>query len=153
MQHPDKRTAIGDHSRGDWLMECPLSQEELVELVREEARLRTSPEFMRQVEEEERDGRSDGTVAIRRMQEDLVTKAGHPAEMVEVLRSARLWFPSVQELWEIPVQVRYNTLAKGSLELGDLVPRVTLFYLNGIDKTLFEGCQSGIHVVLAGSYS
>ena len=90
-------------------MECPLSKEELLELVEEEARLRVSAGFLQQVfaklfssrifflnfssnrfflekllvclipfclfqvELEEREGKTDGTVAIQRMQEELVS--------------------------------------------------------------------------------
>ena len=91
-------------------MECPLSKEELLELVEEEARLRVSAGFLQQVfaklfssrifflnfssnrfflekllvclipfclfqvELEEREGKTDGTVAIQRMQEELVSR-------------------------------------------------------------------------------
>ena len=57
------------------------------------------------MELEEREGKTDGTVAIQRMQEELVRKHGHPVEMVEVLRTARMWYPGVQEFWDIPIQV------------------------------------------------
>ena len=49
------------------------------------------------MELEEREGKTDGTVAIQRMQEELVRRHGHPMEMVEVLRTARMWYPGVQE--------------------------------------------------------
>jgi len=84
-------------------MECPLSKEELLELVEEEARLRVSAGFLQQVfaklfslgrfflnfsfnrffliyfclfqvELEEREGKTDGTVAIQRMQVELVRR-------------------------------------------------------------------------------
>merc|ERR1712004_626552 len=89
-------------------MECPLSKEELLELVEEEARLRVSAGFLQQVELEEREGKTDGTVAIQRMQEELVRRHGHPVEMVEVLRTARIWYPGVQEFWNLPIQVGDN---------------------------------------------
>ena len=57
------------------------------------------------MEQEEREGKTDGTVAIVEMQEDLVKRHGHPVEMVDVLRTARMWYPGVQEFWDIPVQV------------------------------------------------
>ena len=59
-----------------------------------------------QVEIEEREGKTDGTVAIQRMQEELMRKHGHPVEMVEVLRTARMWYPGVQQFWDLPIQVR-----------------------------------------------
>ena len=31
------------------------------------------------------------------MQEDLVKRHGHPVEMVDILRTARMWYPGVQE--------------------------------------------------------
>ena len=37
------------------------------------------------MELEEREGQTDGTVSIQRMQEQLVKRHGHPVEMVEVL--------------------------------------------------------------------
>ena len=49
------------------------------------------------MELEEREGKTDGSVAIQRMQEELVRKRGHPVEMVEVLRTAQMWYPGVQE--------------------------------------------------------
>ena len=39
------------------------------------------------------------------MQEDLVKRHGHPVEMVVILRTARMWYPGVQEFWDLPVQV------------------------------------------------
>ena len=57
------------------------------------------------MELEEREGSTDGTVAIQKMQEDLVKRHGHPVEMVEVLRTVRMWFPGVQQFWDLPVQV------------------------------------------------
>ena len=39
------------------------------------------------------------------MQEDLVKRHGHPVEMVDILRTARMWYPGVQEFWDLPVQV------------------------------------------------
>ena len=57
------------------------------------------------MELEEREGQTDGTVSIQRMQEQLVKRHGHPVEMVEVLRSARMWYPGVQEFWDLPIQV------------------------------------------------
>ena len=69
-----------------------------------------------QVEEEEREGKTDGTVAIQRMQEDLVRRHGYPVEMVEVLRTARMWYPGVQQFWDLPVQVieGHSLSSKGS---------------------------------------
>ena len=69
-----------------------------------------------QVEEEEREGKTDGTVAIQRMQEDLVRRHGYPVEMVEVLRTARMWYPGVQQFWDLPVQVTkgHSLSSKGS---------------------------------------
>ena len=40
------------------------------------------------------------------MQEDLVKRHGHPVEMVDVLRTARMWYPGIQEFWDLPVQVK-----------------------------------------------
>ena len=57
------------------------------------------------MELEEIEGKTDGTVAIQRMQEQLVKRHGHPVEMVELLRSARMWFPGVQQFWDLPIQV------------------------------------------------
>ena len=57
------------------------------------------------MELEEREGKTDGTVAIQRMQEELVKRHGHPVEMVEVLRTARIWYPGVQQFWDLPIQV------------------------------------------------
>ena len=57
------------------------------------------------VEQEEREGKTDGTMAIQRMQEDLVKRHGHPVEMVDVVRTARMWYPGVQQFWDLPVQV------------------------------------------------
>ena len=37
------------------------------------------------MELEEREGKTDGTVSIQRMQEQLVKRHGHPVEMVEVV--------------------------------------------------------------------
>ena len=54
---------------------------------------------------EEREGKTDGTAAIERMQEELVRTHGHPVEMVEVLRTARMWYPGVQQFWDLPIQV------------------------------------------------
>jgi len=34
-----------------------------------------------------------------------VRRHGHPVEMVEVLRTARIWYPGVQEFWNLPIQV------------------------------------------------
>jgi len=132
------------------LEECPLSKEELLRLVEEEAALRISASFLEQVEQEEREGKTDGTVAIVQMQEDLVKRHGHPVEMVDVLRSARMWYPGVQEFWEIPVQVKHNIMSEGALSHGDLLPDVTLWTLGGSQVKLKK---SGIQVILASSYS
>ena len=61
--------------------------------------------FRFQVELEEREGKTDGTVAIQRMQEDLVKRHGRPVEMVKVLRTARMWYPGVQDFWDLPIRV------------------------------------------------
>ena len=132
-------------------LECPLSKEELLELVHEEARCRVSPEFLSAVEEEERNGETDGTETIVGMQEDVVKSFGHPPEMVEVLRNARYWYPAVQEFWDVPIQVRENIMRECRLNLGDLAPNLELFTLNGDKKSLFE--PNGLTVLLADSYS
>jgi len=132
------------------LEECPLSKGELLKLVEEEAALRVSAGFLEQVEQEEREGKTDGTEAIQRMQEDLVKRHGHPVEMVDVLRTARLWYPGVQQFWDLPVQVKHNIMSTGSLSPGDLLPDVTLWNLGGGHGKLRK---SGIQVILASSYS
>jgi len=131
-------------------MECPLSKEELLELVEEEARLRVSPGFLEEVELEEREGQTDGTVSIQRMQEQLVKRHGHPVEMVEVLRSARMWYPGVQEFWDLPIQVKHNIMSEGALSPGDILPDVSLFSLDG---DVVKLRKTGIQVILASSYS
>jgi len=131
-------------------MECPLSKEELLELVEEEARLRVSPGFLEEVELEEREGQTDGTVSIQRMQEQLVKRHGHPVEMVEVLRSARMWYPGVQEFWDLPIQVKHNIVSEGALSPGDILPDVSLFSLDG---DVVKLRKTGIQVILASSYS
>jgi hypothetical protein len=132
-------------------MECPLSKEELLELVEEEARLRVSTGFLDEVELEEREGKTDGTVAIQRMQEELVRKHGHPVEMVEVLRSARIWYPGVQQFWDLPIQVKHNIMSEGVLSPGDFLPDLDLVSLDG--GGLVELRKTGIQVILASSYS
>ena len=57
------------------------------------------------MEQEEREGKTDGTMAIQRMQENLVRRHGYPVEMVHVVRTARMWYPGVQQFWDLPVQV------------------------------------------------
>jgi len=131
-------------------MECPLSKEELLELVEEEARLRVSAGFLEEMELEEREGKTDGTVAIQRMQEELVRKHGHPVEMVEVLRTARMWYPGVQEFWDIPIQVKHNIMSEGILSPGDILPDLDLVSLDG---GLVKLRKTGIQVILASSYS
>jgi len=131
-------------------MECPLSKEELLELVEEEARLRVSPGFLEEVELEEREGQTDGTVSIQRMQEQLVKRHGHPVEMVEVLRSARMWYPGVQEFWDLPIQVKHNIMSEGALSPGDILPELSLFSLDG---DMVKLRKTGIQVILASSYS
>jgi hypothetical protein len=132
-------------------MECPLSKEELLELVEEEARLRVSTDFLDEVEVEEREGKTDGTVAIQRMQEELVRKHGHPVEMVEVLRSARIWYPGVQQFWDLPIQVKHNIMSEGVLSPGDFLPDLDLVSLDS--GGLVELRKTGIQVILASSYS
>lgn len=136
---------------GERWMVCPLSKEALLVLVKEEARRRLSPEFLLAVEEEERQGQSDGTDTILRMQEEVVRQAGHPPEVVEVLRSARLWYPGVHEFWEVPVQVRENVMRDGILRVGEDAPNLELFTLEGTKRQLFP--PEGVTVLLAGSYS
>merc|ERR1712061_424483 len=109
------------------LEECPLSKEELLKLVEEEAAMRVNASFLEQVEQEEREGKTDGTMAIQRMQEDLVKRHGHPVEMVDVVRTARMWYPGVQQFWDLPVQVKHNIMSEGALSPGDLLPDVTLW--------------------------
>jgi len=132
-------------------MECPLSKEELLEMVEEEARLRVSTGFLDEVEQEEREGKTDGTVAIQRMQEELVRKHGHQVEMVEVLRSARIWYPGVQQFWDLPIQVKHNIMSEGVLSPGDFLPDLDLVSLDG--GGLVELRKTGIQVILASSYS
>jgi len=132
-------------------MECPLSKEELLELVEEEARLRVSTDFLDEVEVEEREGKTDGTVAIQRMQQELVRKHGHQVEMVEVLRSARIWYPGVQQFWDLPIQVKHNIMSEGALSPGDFLPDLDLVSLDG--GGLVELRKTGIQVILASSYS
>jgi len=131
-------------------MECPLSKEELLELVEEEARLRVSADFLNEVELEERDGKTDGTVAIQRMQEDLVKRHGHPVEMVEVLRTARIWYPGVQQFWDLPIQVKHNIMSEGALSPGDILPDLSLVSLDG---SVVKLRKTGMQVILASSYS
>ena len=47
---------------------CPIPQSVLLEMVKEENRLRTSEEFQRKVAEEERNNESDGTNSIVELQ-------------------------------------------------------------------------------------
>lgn len=122
-----------------------------MELVEEEARLRVSTGFLDEVELEEREGKTDGTVAIQRMQEELVRKHGHPVEMVEVLRSARIWYPGVQQFWDLPIQVKHNIMSEGVLSPGDFLPDLDLVSLDG--GGLVELRKTGIQVILASSYS
>jgi hypothetical protein len=131
-------------------MECPLSKEELLELVEEEARLRVSTDFLDEVELEEREGKTDGTVAIQRMQEELVRKHGHPVDMVEVLRTARMWYPGVQQFWDLPIQVKHNIMSEGVLSPGDILPHLSLVSL---DRGLVKLRKTGTQVILASSYS
>jgi len=132
-------------------MECPLSKEELLEMVEEEARLRVSTGFLDEVEQEEREGKTDGTVAIQRMQEELVRKHGHQVEMVEVLRSARIWYPGVQQFWDLPIQVKHNIMSEGVLSHGDFLPDLDLVSLDS--GGLVKLRKTGIQVILASSYS
>jgi len=132
------------------MVECPLSKEELLEMVEEEARLRVSADFLQEVELEEREGKTDGTVAIQRMQEELVRRHGHPVEMVEVLRSARIWYPGVPQFWNLPIQVKHNIMSEGVLSPGDILPDLSLVSLDG-DLVKFR--KTGIQVILASSYS
>lgn len=115
-----------------------------------EARLRVSPGFLEEVKLEEREGQTDGTVSIQRMQEQLVKRHGHPVEMVEVLRSARMWYPGVQEFWDLPIQVKHNIVSEGALSPGDILPDVSLFSLDG---DVVKLRKTGIQVILASSYS
>lgn len=133
-------------------MECPLSKEELLKLVEEEARLRVSTGFLDEVELEEREGKTDGTVAIQRMQEELVRKHGHPVEMVEVLRSARIWYPGVQQFWDLPIQVKHNIMSEGVLSPGDFLPDLDLVSLDGGGLVELRK-RAAIQVILASSYS
>jgi len=103
------------------------------------------------VEQEEREGTTDGTMAIQRMQEDLVKRHGHPVEMVDVVRTARMWYPGVQQFWDLPVQVKHNIMSEGVLSSGDLLPDVTLWTLDGCHAKLSK--TGGIQVILASSYS
>jgi len=96
------------------------------------------------VEQEEREGKTDGTMAIQRMQEDLVKRHGHPVEMVDVVRTARMWYPGVQQFWDLPVQVKHNIMSEGVLSSGDLLPDVTLWTLDGCHAKLSK--TGGIQV-------
>merc|ERR1711936_731531 len=131
--------------------QCPLTKEELLQLVKEEARCRLSQEFLSAVEKEEREGESDGTETIVKMQKEVVAKFGHPEEMVEVLRSARYWYPGVQEFWDVPIQVKENIMRDCTLTLGEKVPNMELLTVEGSKEYLFD--TDGTTVLLAGSYS
>jgi len=126
------------------------SKEELLELVEEEARLRVSAGFLEEVELEEREGKTDGTVAIQRMQEQLVKRHGYPVDMVEVLRSARMWYPGVQQFWDLPIQVKHNIMSEGASSPGDILPDLSLFSLDG---GVVKLRKTGVQVILASSYS
>jgi len=141
---------MGDlvHKEG---MSCPLSKEDLVVLVEEEAKRRLSPEFLAAVKEEERRGDTDGTVTIVKMQEEVVKSFGHPPDMVEVLQSARVWYPGVQEFWEKPVQVRENIMRECRIAIGDVAPNLDIFGLDGAKNKLYK--PEDVTVLLAGSYS
>jgi len=79
-----------------------------------------------------------------------VRRHGHPVEMVEVLRTARIWYPGVQEFWNLPIQVKHNILSEGSLSPGDNLPVLSLVSLSG---DLVKLRKTGIQVILASSYS
>lgn len=132
-------------------LECPLTKEELLEVVQEEARRRVSPEFLCAVEEEERKVESDGTETIARMQEEVMTSFGHHPDLVDVLRSARYWYPGVQEFWDVPIQVRENIMRECRLNIGDLAPNLKLYTMDGDKKSLFD--HNVLTVLLSGSYS
>merc|ERR1711892_64597 len=100
----------GANTPPDMGVHCPLSKDQLLELVQEEARRRVSKEFLASVEQEEWGAITDGTKTIVEMQEEVVASFGHPPKVVEVLRSARYWYPGIQEFWNIPVRVRQNIM-------------------------------------------
>ena len=142
----------GANTPPDMGVHCPLSKDQLLELVQEEARRRVSKKFLVSVEQEECDWITDGTKTIVEMQKDVVASFGHPPEMVEVLRSARYWYPGVQEFWEVPIQVRENIMRECRLNVGDFAPNLELFNLDQ-EKTHLYDDDADLTIVLAGSFS
>ena len=132
---------------------CPLSKDQLLALVKEEEKRRTSQEFLEALEKEEHKGRTDGTEITVKMQEDVVKSFGYPPEIVEVLRSARYWYPGVQEFWDIPLQVRNNIMRECRFDIGDSVPNLELFSLDQGRTNLYAEDDEILTIILAGSFS
>ena len=87
------------------------------------------------------------------MQEDVVKSFGYPPEIVEVLRSARYWYPGVQEFWDIPLQVRNNIMRECRFDIGDSVPNLELFSLDQGRTNLYAEDDEILTIILAGSFS
>ena len=133
-------------------LSCPLSKDQLLDLVKEEERWRLSQEFLEAVEQEEREGDTDGTKVIVEMQEDVIASHGYPPETVEVLRNARYWYPGVQEFWETPLQVRNNIMRECRLSVGDTAPNMELFNLQQERTKLYDEDDQVLTLVLVGSF-
>ena len=134
-------------------VECPLSKDQLLELVKEEERRRVSKEFLEAAEREESGGETDGTEEIVKMQEDVVKSFGYPPEFVDVLRNARYWYPGVNEFWEVPLQVRNNIMRECRFNVGDSVPNLELLNLKKVRTKLYTKDKEVLTVILAGSFS
>jgi len=68
----------------------------------------------------------------------------------QVLRSARMWYPGVQQFWDLPIQVKHNIMSEGALSPGDILPDLSLYSL---DSGVVKLRKTGIQVILASSYS
>ncbi len=54
---------------------CPIPKEKLLEMVREEARIRVSEEFQKKVAKEEAEAKTDGTSSITQMQVGVIYRS------------------------------------------------------------------------------
>jgi len=69
-----------------------------------------------------------------------------------VLRSARIWYPGVQQFWDLPIQVKHNIMSEGVLSPGDFLPDLDLVSLDSGGLVKLRK-TAAIQVILASSYS
>jgi hypothetical protein len=117
------------------MAECP-SKEQMKWMLQRENELRLSSEIQEKLEwAVEGISQESVNAILEAVQKQVVSEAGYSQSEeqhgIQLLRSAQAIFPEDKEIHDIPMYVKYNRAAQGSVCVGDEIPSTQVASISG----------------------